>query len=92
MPNWSEAIYVIHEVKRTSPVTYTIKDTSGEVLEGTFYEQELQKTNQEVYRIEKVIRKKIINGVEHALVKWMGYSDKFNEWIPVKELSKPGSR
>ena len=36
-----------------------------------FYEKELQKTKQEMYRIEKVLRKKVIDGVEHALVKWM---------------------
>jgi Integrase core domain len=88
LPNWSEAIYLIHEVKQTSPVTYILKDTAGEVLEGSFYENELQITKQEIYRIEKVIRKKNIKGVEHALVKWMGYNDKFNEWIPVKNLYK----
>ena len=88
LPNWSEAIYVIHEVKQTNPVTYILKNTAGEVLEGGFYENELQKTKQEIYRIEKVLRKKIINGVEHALVKWMGYNDKFNEWIPINNLHK----
>jgi len=61
----------------------------ADVLEGSFYEQELQKTNQETYRIEKVLRKKKINGLEHALVKWMEYSDKFNQWIPVRNLNKP---
>jgi hypothetical protein len=88
LPNWSEAIYFIHEVKQTNPVTYILKDTAGEVIEGSFYENELQKTKQEIYRIEKVLRKKIIDGVEHALVKWMGYDDKFNEWIPTNNLNK----
>jgi len=59
------------------------------VLKGSFDENELQKTKQEIYRIEKVLRKKIISGVEHALVKWMGYSDKFKEWIPTENLYKP---
>jgi hypothetical protein len=89
LPNWSEAIYLIHEVKRTSPVTYVLRDTAGEVLEGSFYESELQKTKQEIYRIEQVLRKKTINGVERALVKWVGYDDKFNEWIPTENLYKP---
>ncbi len=90
LPNWSEAIYIIHQVKLTNPVTYILKDTADELIEGSFYEKELQKTNQEIYRIEKVIRKKNIDGVEHALVKWMGYNDKFNEWIPAKNVYKPG--
>src|SRR5207248_11027371 len=89
LPNGSEAVYLIHEVKRTSHVTYILKDSAGEVLEGGFYEKELQKTKQEIYRIEKVLRKKRVNGIEHGLVKWMGYSDTFNEWIPVNNLYKP---
>ena len=89
LSNWSEAIYVIQKVKRTCPVTYILEDMRGELLKGSFYEKELLQTNQEVYRIEKVLRKKNINGVEYAFVKWMGYSNKFNDWIPVKNLYKP---
>src|SRR6476469_2414217 len=60
IPNWYEAVYEIHEVKQTSPITYTLEDNVGEILDGGFYVNELQKTKQEIYRIEKVIRKKII--------------------------------
>ena len=76
------------KVQKTLPVTYKIKDLLGEDVKGSFYTEELQKSTQEVYRIEKVIRKKKINGIEHALVKWSGYSDKHNQWLPVKELGK----
>lgn len=86
LPNWSEAVYVIHKVKHTTPVTYILKESSGEILNGGFYERELQSTSQELYRIEKVLRRKKINGVEHALVKWVGYSKKSNEWVPVEHL------
>ena len=34
---------------------------NGEEISGSFYEKELQKTNQEKCRIEKVIKKKVIN-------------------------------
>ena len=57
-PNWSEEIFVIKEIKYTVPCTYVINDLSGEEIIGTFYEKELQKTNQEEFRIEKVIKKK----------------------------------
>ncbi len=69
LPNWSEELYIVAKVQKTIPVTYKLKDTLDEVIEGSFYQQELQKTYQEVYRVEKVIKKKKINGVEHALVK-----------------------
>lgn len=86
LPNWSEEIFTIVQVLHTTPVTYKLQDTLGDLIEGSFYEQELQKTQQEIYRVEKVLQKKKINGVEHALVKWSGYSSKFNQWIPTSDL------
>ena len=56
MPNWSEEVFVVKKVKNTVPWTYVINDLNGEEITGTFYEKELQKTNQEDFRIEKVIR------------------------------------
>ena len=40
-------------------ITYKIKDLNDEIIEGIFYEKELQKTKNisEVYIIEKIIRK-----------------------------------
>ena len=58
MPNWSEDVFVIKKVKNTVPWTYVINDLNGEEITGTFSEKELQKTNQEEFRIEKVIRRK----------------------------------
>ena len=55
-PNWSEEISMIKEIKNTVPWTYVINDLNGEEIIGTFYEKELEKTNQEEFRIEKVIR------------------------------------
>ena len=49
---------MIKEVKDTVPLTYFINDLNGEEIIGTFYEKELQKTNQQEFRIEKVIKKK----------------------------------
>ena len=83
-----EEIFTVDKVQKTRPTTYVIKDSAGEIVQGSFYTEELQKTNQKVFRIEKVIRKKKIDGVQHGLVKWMGYSDKFNEWKPMKDLEK----
>ena len=79
LPNWSEQVYKIESINNSEIVTYLLKDLQDENIEGSFYTEELQKTSQEVYRIEKVLRKKKINGIEHGLVKWIGYSDKFNE-------------
>ena len=47
------------EVKNTVPWTYVINDFNGEEIIGLFYDRELQKTNQQELRIEKVIKKEI---------------------------------
>ena len=57
-PNWSEEVFVIKKVKNTFSWTYVINDLNGEEIIGTFYEKELQRTNQEEFRIEKLIKKK----------------------------------
>ena len=79
-PNWSEEIFEVSEViSYTSPVTYKLKDLAGEVLEGAFYTEQLQQTNQEIYRVDKVLRRRQRNGVEEVYVRWSGYPDKFNQ-------------
>ena len=73
MSNWSEEVFVIKRVKNTVPWAYVINDLNGEEITGTFYEKELQKTNQEEFRIEKVIRRK----GDKLYVKWKGYNNSF---------------
>lgn len=43
-PNWTREIFIINEIVYTSPITYKIKDIDGEIIEGTFYTGELQKS------------------------------------------------
>ena len=74
---------VIKEIKNTVPWTYVINDINGEEIFGAFYEKELQKTNQEEFRIEKVIKKK----GKKLNVKWKQYDNSFNSWIDKKDLA-----
>ena len=46
VPNWSEEVFIVNEIKNTVPWIYTISDLNGEQIIGSFYEKELQKTNQ----------------------------------------------
>ena len=82
IPNWSE-IFVIKEIKNTVPQTYAINDLNGEQITGTFYEKELQKTNKQEFRIEKVIKKK----GNKLYVKWKGYDNSFNSWIDKNDVA-----
>ena len=57
--------------------SFVISDLNVEEIIGTFYEKELQKTNQQEFRVEKLIKKK-----GHKLyVKWEGYDNSFSSWI-----------
>jgi len=83
-PNWTEEVFTVSKIKRTKPVTYIITDLNDEEIQGTFYEQELQKTLQDVYRIEKIVKK----DKTRSLVKWKGYPECFNSWVDNKDLIK----
>ena len=80
MPNWSEEVFMISKIKNIVPWTYIINDLNGEEIIGTFYEKELQKTNQNEFRIEKVKKG------DKLYVKWKGYDNSFNSWIDKKDL------
>ena len=83
-PNLFEEIFVIKEINNTVPWTYEINHLNGDEIIGTFYEKELQRINQEEFRIEKVIKKK----GNKLYVKWKGFDKSFNSWIDKKRLSK----
>ena len=81
-PNWSEEVFVIKKIKNTVLWTYVINDLNGEEITGTFYEKELQETNPEKFRIEKVIKRK----GDKICVKWKSYDNSLNSWIDKASL------
>ena len=74
---------MIKKFKSTVPWTYAISDLKGQEIVAMFYEKELQKTNQEEFRVEKVIKRK----GNKLYVKWKGYDSSFNSWIDKKRQS-----
>ena len=75
---------MIKKVKNTVPQTYVINDLNGDEIIRKFNEKELKKTNQQEFRIEKVIKKK----EDKLYVKLKGYDSSFNSWIDKKDLIK----
>ena len=49
-------------------------DFIGTPIVGSFYEKELQRTTQEKFRVEKVMKRK----ADKLYVKWKGYDNSFN--------------
>ena len=83
-PNWTEEVFEIDQILPTNPITYKLRDLMGEEIQGSWYEQQLKLTDQNTFRVEKVLRKK----KDQAFVKWSGYPTKFNSWIPLTDLKK----
>ena len=83
--NWTQEIFVIYDIKYSNVPYYYLKDLNNEKLQGTFYEQELQKTKQDdLYTIEKILK----TNKDKIYVKWRGYDNSFNSWINKNNVTK----
>ena len=78
--NWSE-IFIISKIKNTAQWNYVISGLNVEPVTGSFYEKELQKTNQKDFRIENIIK----GQGDKWYVKWKGSDNSFNSWINKKD-------
>lgn len=76
--------FVITRINRTLPIAmyYLRSLDTGEHIEGGFYANELQRQRGDVYKIERVLRRRTRNGVREVRVKWKYFGDRWNEWIP----------
>ena len=85
LPGWTEEVFVVHQVRPGPVVTYKLKEWDGSAVEGTFYEEDLQKVYQtDVFRVEKVLKRQ----KDQLLVKWKGWPDKYSSWISTKDVVK----
>jgi hypothetical protein len=79
--NFSDEIFVIDEILPKNPVTYRLKDLRGKRRRGQFYSPELTKTVESTYRIEKILRRRVRDGIKQLFVSWRGFSNDHNQWI-----------
>ena len=83
LPAWSEEIFIVDKLYPTHPPTYGLVDLLKEPIKGKWYGQELQlieKSDSDVYIVDRVIKTRRRNGELEYFVKWRGYPDKFNSW------------
>ena len=73
---------------------YTLKDYQGEEIEGSFYRHEIEPIIQEddVYMVEKIIRRQQRHGERWVLVKWLGYPSSMNSWVRQSEVRHVSQR
>ncbi|GBM75543.1 hypothetical protein AVEN_180654-1 [Araneus ventricosus] len=78
--NWSMEIFTVHQVVPRIPTVYKLRDFHNQVIEGTFYDKEMQKVVVSgYYPVEKVIKKR--KEKMEYFVKFQVYPDEFNSWV-----------
>lgn len=94
LPQFTEEIFKITKViKNHRPYRYELEDLAGEAIVGRFASEELQKVikdDDDVWKIEKIIRRVRRRNRLYYLVKWRGFPDKFNSLVPVEDIIRNG--
>jgi hypothetical protein len=87
-PQFTEEIFEITEIKDNLPILmYKLKDLNNEEILGSFYDDELSHTiKPHTFKIDKILKRQVINGESMAYVSWRGYGPEFNQWIPIKDI------
>ena len=83
---WSEELFKIYKINKSNVISYKIKDMNNKIIQGIFYEKELQKTRntRDEYIIEKILK----TNKNKVYVKWRGYSNNFNSWIDKNSVTR----
>ncbi len=87
LPNYNEEYFTVHQRTPSSPPTYKLIDQKGDVIIGSFYEQELHR----VIPVEGkyiVIKRRKRKGIKESLIHYIGKPEDDQEWIPDKILNK----
>ena len=87
LPGWTEEVFIIDRAVPGPVATYKIKEWDGEPIEGTFYEQDVQKVDvpdDALFRVEKVLQRRR----QEVKVRWKGWPKKYDSWIPKSSLTQ----
>lgn len=87
LPGWTEEVFSVSGIKKGPLPLYKVVEWDGTPIQGTFYEQDLQKVvvdDQSLFRVEKVLKRQ----KGRALVRWKGWPSKYDSWIPLHGSTK----
>lgn len=86
----NQEIFKIYRISTKKPIPlYFLESYDGnEKIRGGFYGFELTKVSGDVFRIEKILRRRQRNGETEIFVKWKGFNDTYNSWIKENAIVK----
>ena len=87
--NYTEEFFTVSSRIPRQPPVYRLTDYDGDVIDGVFYEKELQKiivSKNKSFKVEKILGQKKQGKSTLVLVKWLGWPSKFNSYIDKKTL------
>ena len=88
LPKWTEVFSIAQRLRRIPPVC-RLREYDRTMLEGTFYEREVQRVQQSesnMFRIEKILTVRGKGKDEQYLVRWSGWPSKYDQWLPASSL------
>ena len=70
---------------------FDMRETDPEIIEdklvrGRFYENELQSAKYGVFKVERIVDRKVEDGKQFVLVKWKGWPARYNSWEPASNI------
>jgi len=79
----TQEIFIVRQVKTNLKIPmYVLSNYRGdEIIKGRFYQHELTKVSNDVFRIEKVLKRRTHKGKGQIFVKWRGFDDSYNSWV-----------
>jgi hypothetical protein len=89
LPNWTEEIFRVTSVSRTTPVQVKVEDYDGNPIIGSYYLPEVLPVDKpEEFRIEEVLKQRRRAGKTEYFVKWLGYPKQFNSWVTEDQVRR----
>ena len=85
LPGWTEEVFILRRVVRGPAVTYKLDEWDGTALDGSFYEEDVQKVtvpDEALFRVEMIMQRR----GSSVNVRWLGWPSKYHSWIPRSAL------
>ena len=68
---------------------YLLETYNGmEKIKGAFYDFELTKVKDGIFRIERILKIRKRGNVIQHFVKWKGFDDSYNSWINANDVTQ----